>query len=92
LLLAAERYDSPEPFNLGSGREIRIRDLAHLIAGMTGFEGEVLWDTSKPNGQPRRSLDITRAEQTFGFRTQMPLEQGLQRTIEWYLKNRSRNI
>jgi GDP-L-fucose synthase len=91
LLLAAEHYNSPEPFNLGSGREIRIKDLAQLIAGLTGFEGEILWDTSKPNGQPRRSLDITRAEQTFGFRARMPLEQGLQRTIDWYLENRYQN-
>jgi GDP-L-fucose synthase len=88
LLLAAERYNSPEPFNLGSGREIRIKDLAQLIAGMTGFEGNILWDTSKPNGQPRRSLDTTRAEETFGFRARMPLEQGLRRTIDWYIDNR----
>jgi GDP-L-fucose synthase len=88
LLLAAEHYNSPEPFNLGSGREIRIKDLAQLIAGMTGFTGEILWDTSKPNGQPRRSLDISRAESAFGFRAGMPLEQGLQRTIDWYLEHR----
>ena len=91
LLLAAECYNSPEPFNLGSGKEIRIKDLAHLIAGMVGFTGDILWDTSKPNGQPRRSLDTTRAERSFGFRARMPLEQGLQRTIDWYLENRYQN-
>jgi len=91
LLMAAERYNAPEPFNLGSGREIRIKDLAQLIAGLTGFEGDILWDTSKPNGQPRRSLNITRAERSFGFRARMPLEQGLQRTIDWYLENRDKH-
>ncbi len=88
LLLAAERYDGPEPFNLGSGQEISIHDLALLIARLSGYEGEIVWDTSKPNGQPRRSLDTTRAEQYFGFRARMPLEQGLQQTIDWYNHNR----
>jgi GDP-L-fucose synthase len=88
LLLAAERYDGPEPFNLGSGQEIRIRDLAQLIARLSGFEGEIIWDTSKPNGQPRRSLDTRRAEQYFGFRAHMPLEEGLRQTIDWYKRNR----
>jgi GDP-L-fucose synthase len=87
LLLAAERYNGPEPFNLGSGQEIQIKELARLIAQMTGFKGEVIWDTSKPNGQPRRSLDTSRAEQYFGFRARTPLEQGLRLTIEWYNKN-----
>ncbi|MBN2547559.1 MAG: GDP-L-fucose synthase [Anaerolineales bacterium] len=84
LLLAAERYNGAEPFNLGSGQEISIRHLAETIARLTGFEGELVWDTSKPNGQPRRALDTSRAEQYFGFRAQMPLEEGLRRTIEWY--------
>lgn len=88
LLLAAERYNGPEPFNLGSGQEIQIKDLARLIARLSGYDGEIVWDTSKPNGQPRRSLDTSRAEQYFGFRARMPLEQGLQRTIEWYNENR----
>lgn len=88
LLLATERYNGPEPFNLGSGQEIRIKDLARLIARLSGYEGEIVWDTSKPNGQPRRSLDTSRAEQYFGFRARMPLEQGLQQTIEWYNQNR----
>ena len=73
-----------EPFNLGSGQEISIRDLAGLVARLTGFEGEILWDTSKPNGQPRRALDTQRAKDFFGFEAQMPLEEGLRRTIAWY--------
>lgn len=88
LLLATERYDGPEPFNLGSGQEIRIKDLAQLIARLTDFQGEIVWDTSKPNGQPRRSLDTSRAERLFGFRAHTPLEQGLQQTIAWYKENR----
>ncbi len=88
ILLAAEHYDGCEPSNLGSGMEISIKDLAELIARLTGFEGELVWDTSKPNGQPRRALDTTRAEKFFGFRAQMPFEEGLRRTIEWYRKHR----
>ncbi|MGE5221509.1 MAG: GDP-L-fucose synthase family protein [Omnitrophica WOR_2 bacterium] len=86
ILMAAEHYNGSEPVNLGSGNEISIKDLAGLIACLTGFEGELVWDTSKPNGQPRRALDTTRAEQYFGFRAQMPFEEGLRRTIDWYLK------
>ncbi len=88
LLLAAERYDGPEPFNLGSGVEIQIKNLAEIIAGLTGFEGRIVWDTSKPNGQPRRALDTSRAEKFFGFRAQTPFEIGLRRTIDWYLEHR----
>ncbi len=88
ILLATERYDSAEPVNLGSGMEISIKDLAHLIARLTSYTGEFVWDTSKPNGQPRRALDVTRAEKQFGFRAQMPFEEGLRRTIEWYRKNK----
>jgi GDP-L-fucose synthase len=84
LLLAAERYNGPEPFNLGSGQEIRIADLAGLIARLTGFIGSITWDTSQPNGQPRRALDTGRAERFFGFRASTPLEEGLKRTIAWY--------
>jgi GDP-L-fucose synthase len=84
ILLAAERYSSSDPVNLGSGMEISIKDLAHLIARLTGYQGEFIWDTSKPNGQPRRALDVSRAEQRFGFRARMPFEEGLRRTIEWY--------
>jgi GDP-L-fucose synthase len=82
--LAAERYNGSEPINLGSGNEISIKELAALIARLTGFTGELVWDTSKPNGQPRRALDVSRAEQFFGFRARTPFEEGLRRTIEWY--------
>jgi GDP-L-fucose synthase len=88
IALAAERYNGSEPVNLGSGREISIKALAGLIARLTGFEGELVWDTSKPNGQPRRGLDVSRAEESFGFRAQTPFEEGLRRTIDWYVKNR----
>ncbi|MEZ0395238.1 MAG: GDP-L-fucose synthase [Anaerolineales bacterium] len=84
ILLATEKYDRPEPVNLGSGFEISIKDLAEMIARLTGFRGRLVWDTSKPNGQPRRALDVSRAERAFGFRAQMPFEEGLRRTIEWY--------
>jgi len=88
ILLAAERYNDSEPVNLGAGREISIHDLAVMIANLTGFEGELVWDTSKPNGQPRRALDTQRAESFFGFRAQTPFEEGLRRTIEWYRKTK----
>ena len=88
ILLAAERYDGREPVNLGSGNEISIRKLVELIAEMTGFQGQLVWDTSKPNGQPRRALDTNRAWEYFGFRAQMPFEEGLRRTIEWYKESR----
>jgi len=84
ILLAAERYNGSEPVNLGSGMEISIKDLAELIMRLTGFEGKIVWDTTKPNGQPRRCLDTTRAEKYFGFRAKMSFEEGLRRTIEWY--------
>ncbi len=84
ICLAAERYDSSEPVNLGSGMEISIKDLVHTIKHMIGFTGEIIWDTTKPNGQPRRSLDTSRAEKHFGFRAKTSFEEGLRRTIEWY--------
>ena len=84
ILLATERYNRSEPVNLGSGMEISIKDLVHMIARVTGFEGEILWDTSKPDGQPRRCLDTSKAEQLFGFRAKTPFEEGLRRTIEWH--------
>ena len=84
IALAAERYNGSEPVNLGSGNEISIKHLAELIARLTGFEGELVWDTTKPNGQPRRALDVSRAEQYFGFRARTPFEEGLRRTIQWY--------
>jgi GDP-L-fucose synthase len=82
--LAAERYDGDQPVNLGSGMEISIRDLVETIARLTGFKGDIVWDTSKPNGQPRRQLDVSRAEQYFGFRATTSFEDGLRRTIAWY--------
>ena len=87
ILLAAEHYDRPDPVNLGSGEEIKIKDLVHLISDLTGFEGEVEWDVTKPDGQPRRKLDTTKAKQEFGFEAQMRLAEGLRRTIEWYERN-----
>jgi GDP-L-fucose synthase len=84
ILLAAEKYDGPAPVNLGSGDEISIKDLVKTIARLTGFTGKLVFDTSKPNGQPRRGLDVSRAEGAFGFRAHMPFEEGLRRTIEWY--------
>jgi GDP-L-fucose synthase len=87
LLLAAESYDGAEPVNLGSGEEIAIRDLAGLIAELTGFQGQLSWDTSRPNGQPRRRLDVSRAEKLFGFRATTTLREGLERTIAWYRRS-----
>jgi GDP-L-fucose synthase len=84
LVLAAERYDGADPVNLGTGDEISIRELAELIAELTSFEGEIEWDASMPNGQPRRSLDASRARELFGFEARTPLRAGLERTIAWY--------
>jgi GDP-L-fucose synthase len=83
-VLAAERYDGEEPVNIGAGKEISIRELAELVAELTGFTGEIRWDESMPNGQPRRSLDATRARELFGFEARTPLREGLERTIAWY--------
>lgn len=84
IVLAAERFDGEEPVNLGSGNEISIKDLAETIARLAEFRGKFVWDTSKPNGQPRRGLDTSRAERLFGFRAQTGFEEGLRKTIEWY--------
>jgi GDP-L-fucose synthase len=84
LVLAAERYDGPDPVNLGAGKEISIRELAELVADVVGFRGKITWDTSMPNGQPRRSVDATRARELFGFEAQTPLREGLERTVMWY--------
>jgi GDP-L-fucose synthase len=84
LVLAAERYDGPEPVNVGTGEEISIRELAETIADVTGFEGRIVWDETMPNGQPRRKLDTRRAEELFGFRAEVPLREGLERTVAWY--------
>jgi GDP-L-fucose synthase len=84
ITLAAERYDGADPVNLGTGAEISIRELAEVIAELTGFDGEIEWDTSMPNGQPRRSLDAGGARKLFGFEARTPLREGLERTIAWY--------
>ncbi len=84
IVLATERYDDPEPVNIGAGFEIPIRELVALIVRLTGYEGKVVWDTSKPNGQPRRMLDVSRARERFGFEAKVGLEEGLRRTIAWY--------
>jgi GDP-L-fucose synthase len=83
-VLAAERYDGEAPVNIGAGKEISIRELAELIAELTGFTGEITWDESMPNGQPRRSLDASRAKELFGFEARTPLREGLERTVAWY--------
>jgi GDP-L-fucose synthase len=83
-LLAGERYDGPDPVNLGTGVETSIRELAETVADVTGFDGEIVWDTSKPNGQPRRSLDASRARELFGFEARTSLRDGLERTVAWY--------
>ena len=85
VLLAAERYNKPEPLNIGSGKEIRIRDLVDLIAGLIGYDGEIRWDTSKPDGQPRRYLDVSRAKREFEFVAETDFEEGLRQTIDWYM-------
>jgi GDP-L-fucose synthase len=86
LWLAAARYDGDEPVNVGSGQEISIRELAQVVAEASGYEGEIAWDTSKPNGQPRRSLDVSRARELFGFEASTPFREGLERTVAWYLE------
>lgn len=90
ILLAAEKYDGSEPVNIGSGFEISIKDLAEKIARLTGFSGELVWDSSKPNGQPRRRLDTERAAEYFGFRARVDFEEGLKNTIDWYRGFRSK--
>jgi GDP-L-fucose synthase len=92
ILLATERYDGAEPVNLGSGEEISIRDLAVMVAGEVGFNGAVKWDTTKPNGQPRRCLDTNRASKAFGFRSTVKLEEGIAKTVSWYLEKRNSKI
>jgi GDP-L-fucose synthase len=88
ILLAAEKYNKSDPVNLGSGFEISIKDLVNLIAGLTGFKGKIVLDTSKPDGQPRRCLDTSKAEKEFGFKAKTNFEEGLKKTIEWYVENR----
>jgi len=89
IVLATERYESSEPVNLGNGREIPIRELAQMVQKLTGYAGEIVWDTGKPNGQPRRCLDVSRARERFGFSADTPFEEGLRQTYEWYMANRA---
>jgi GDP-L-fucose synthase len=89
IVLAAQRYDGAEPVNLGTGIEIPIRELAELVGEVVGYEGEITWDTSKPNGQPRRQLDVSRARELFGFEAKTPFREGLERTVDWYRTSRS---
>ena len=88
IVTAAEKYNGDQPVNLGSGFEISIKDLVEMIVKMTGFEGQLVWQTDKPNGQPRRGLDVSRAKDYFGWSAQVPFEEGIRRTIEWYRNNR----
>lgn len=89
IITAAEKYDGADPVNLGSGHEISIRDLAGMIARLTGFRGRIVWQTERPNGQPRRALDISRAKEYFGWQASMPFEEGMRRTIAWFQEHRS---
>ncbi|HNT98112.1 MAG TPA: GDP-L-fucose synthase [Elusimicrobiales bacterium] len=90
--LAAERYESPEPVNIGAGFEISIRDLAAMIAGLTGFAGRIVWDASRPDGQPRRMLDTSRAEREFGFKARTGFAEGLRRTVDWYKASLAKSV
>ena len=91
IILATGRYNKPEPINIGAGFEIKIKDLVELIAELTGFKGEIVWDTSKPDGQPRRCLDVSRAKEEFGFQAKVDFREGLEKTIEWYIANKWEN-
>ena len=90
IITAAEKYNGEQPVNLGSGYEISIKDLVEMIVRMTGFAGKLVWQTDKPNGQPRRGLDVTRAREYFGWSARVPFEEGIRRTIEWFKANRER--
>ena len=92
IILATEKYDRAEPINLGSGFEISIRDLVNMIATLTGFEGPIVWDTTKPDGQPRRLFDFSKAERDFGFRAKTSFEEGLTKTIQWYKEQRTKGL
>jgi GDP-L-fucose synthase len=92
IILATEKYDKSEPVNIGAGFEIKIKDLVELIAELTGFEGEIMWDSSKPDGQPRRCLDVSRAREEFGFEAKVDFREGLEKTIAWYKNEHRKNI
>jgi len=84
ILLAADRYNKPEPVNIGAGFEVKIKDLVNLIVQLTGFKGKVVWDKTKPDGQPRRMLDTSRAREEFGFKARATFKDGLEKTVDWY--------
>ena len=90
IVTAAEKYNGPDPVNLGSGYEISIKDLAEMICRQTGFQGKLTWQTDRPNGQPRRGLDVSRAKEKFDWSAQVPFEEGMRRTVEWFKANRSK--
>jgi GDP-L-fucose synthase len=90
IVTAAEKYNGAEPVNLGSGYEISIKDLAEMVCRLSGFQGKLIWDTTKPNGQPRRGLDVSRAKATFGWSAQVPFDEGMRRTIDWFKQNRGK--
>ena len=92
IVLAARKYDGAEPVNLGVGAEITIRDLVTLIADATGFRGEIRWDRDKPDGQPRRALETSRARELFGFVAETSFKVGLEQTVNWYVENRARGL
>jgi GDP-L-fucose synthase len=91
VVLATEYYNKPDPVNLGAGMEITIRNLVDLIKELTDYSGEVKWDITKPDGQPKRCLDVSRAQKEFGFKAKMPFREGLKRTINWYLNKKNNN-
>jgi GDP-L-fucose synthase len=91
IVMATERYDRSEPVNLGTGQEISIHDLSQMIAGEVGFSGSIVWDTTKPNGQPRRCLDVSRAQRYFGFRAQQGLREGIAKTLAWFITHRAQH-
>jgi GDP-L-fucose synthase len=87
IIAAAEKYDKPDPVNIGAGKEITIKELVNIVVELSGFKGQIIWDTSKPDGQPRRCLDITRAKTEFGFEAKMDFAEGLEKTVEWYTQH-----
>jgi len=92
IVLATEKYNKPDPINIGAGFEISIKELVELIAKLTAFKGQIVWDASKPDGQPRRMLDTSKAEKEFGFKAKASLEEGLKKTIGWYLLTRETRL
>jgi GDP-L-fucose synthase len=92
ILLASEKYNKSDPVNLGAGFEISIKDLVALIAELTGFKGRIIWDKAMPDGQPKRMLDVSRAEKEFGFRAKTNFEEGLKKTIDWYIRTNKRFV